>query len=241
MQIETKATPPVGNVVLKYFFQKNATDNLFVFFNGAADRSKCYPIFHRVGWEHDFPGSCLYISDPLLEKNDKLTIGWYIGGRNFDVEAAVDALILSIVNQLEPKNIISWGSSAGGYASLRLASRMKGVNAVAVNPQTNIFKYHPRHVNEYFEVAFSGENILDHKNHATFNVLKSPAIDSKYCLVQNVLDAFHYKHHYTPLLETAKNENFESRVCSLIYSSPTGHGPEKREMVPEIFSAFSIR
>ncbi|MEN2385670.1 hypothetical protein [Comamonas sp. A7-5] len=232
-----------SNVSIKYSLIDKESDNLFVFFNGAADRSKAYPHFQRISWASEFPGNCLYISDPLLEQNENISIGWYAGGRGYDVESAVDALILDVLRSRKLKKLFSWGSSAGGYASLRLAGRMENVTAVAINPQTDILKYHERHVNEYFQVAFPGEGgkgVAILENGENFNCLRPPVASSEYFLIQNVKDFFHYKNHYLPFLDLSREKNFSSQFKTWIYEDSAGHGPERKEMVSEILKELLV-
>jgi hypothetical protein len=226
---------------------KKPTRRLFVLLSAAHDTQR-YPLpyFDRWSWSEKFPGSVLCISDPTLYlAPEELRIGWYIGTREHDWMEAMASLVKMLAGRLgiSISNVICYGSSAGGFASLLLATRLGGATAVAINPQTDIFQYSKRFVDAFLRTAFEGVQAdkLIEEMPARFSAIAAFRNSSKAkCLiVQNTLDRSHFKRHFSPFCNAFQcspaNEAADTgRIMTKLYRSESGHVAEPREMVPEI-------
>lgn len=234
--------------------KKLTNEYLIVAPNGAVDRSSLkLPVFARWNWHGLFKSSILSISDPTLYLADDLPIAWFAGTKYQDTTEYVADVVMRISTLLEiPYNrIIFWGSSAGGFASMLIASRIDGAGFVSVNGQTQICKYHPRHV-ELYRKVFDPSSSLEELT-ATYPERWSTmlALEKSYDLgketngviVQNIVDKDHYIKHFTPFCEYFKLSNHGSLnsdlgLHSFVYSHDKGHGPAPSEVVKEIVKIY---
>ena len=211
---------------------KEKSNKLFVFFSGDALREKLNPpVFQRWKWADKFPGHCIFFSDPSLYLDDKLGLAWYSGTDNFDPLASISSFLLNLVNKksINVDNIVSYGSSGGGFAALRLASFIEGINVVAINPQTNIVAYDNWAVERYLRVCYGGIdrakaiNDFSDKFNLLSNFNKERISRSNILYVQNRLDSHHMLEHYYPF---SKEKFFleSSKYKELIFCDNKGHG-----------------
>lgn len=234
--------------------QKVKNDYLIVTPNGAVDRKKLQlPAFARWNWHGLFNSSILAISDPTLYLDDSLPIGWFAGTKyqNTTTFAADTVLKVASLLGIPPSRIIFWGSSAGGYASILLASHIDGASFVSVNGQTEISKFHRRHVELYRKVFDSNSTLQELTDSYPERWSAMIALKLSYSrdketngvIVQNMVDRDHYIKHFTPFCEYFKLSNHSSfnsdlGLYSFIYSDDKGHGPAPSEIVKEIVRVY---
>jgi len=229
---------------------RKSESRLFVLLSGAHDPGRYrLPLFHRWTWQTEFPGTILCVSDPTLYlAPEQLRIGWYIGTEQHDWMDSLAELVRKVAAHLavQSQDIICYGSSAGGFASMMLASHLRLATAVAINPQIEVFNYGKRFVDALLRLAFPGKNTTDLRltRNNRFSVLSAYRANSnaKCVMVQNAQDTIHYKHHYQPFCEAfginphARTSD-SGRIITMLYDGPGVHGPEPRAMVPEIVAA----
>ena len=107
--------------------RQSPNDYLIVAPNGAVDREKLsIPAFARWNWHGIFGAYILAISDPMLYYSDSLQIGWFASTKYIDVTSYTADVVKKIADELNisHERIIFWGSSAGGYSSILLASKI---------------------------------------------------------------------------------------------------------------------
>jgi len=228
-------------------FHQGSAQRLFVLLSGARDPAT-QPLlkFDRWTWHAMFPGSVLYISDPtLLLAPQDLHIGWYVGTAENDWTRAMARLVRSVAERLHVPShrIVCYGSSAGGFGAMTLAAALGDATAVAVNPQTDVSKYSARFVQQFLDVAFNGRTLetLDAAERTRLSAIEALAgAPMANCLiVQNIQDAVHYRQHYTPLCKHFNvplrgGPSRSGRIESLMFDSDTGHGPEPKELAPQL-------
>ncbi len=139
------------NIVLK-----ENNDKLVVFSNGAVNRSKKEPpIFMRSSWHEEINANCIFIDDRTLHGNN-LSLGWGIGNekRYFLHDYSQIIIRISVLLNLNVNNIMYYGSSAGGFMSINLATMHRGTTALVNNPQVIVNNYLPSHVNRLYRELF---------------------------------------------------------------------------------------
>lgn len=226
--------------------QKIKNDYLIVVPNGAVDRTKRQlPVFGRWNWHGIFNSNILAISDPTLYFKNDLRIGWFAGSKYLNITDFVADAVCKIAYLLGiPNNrIVFWNSSAGGFASILLASRIDGAGFVSINPQTQIINYNHSQVEDFrkqFDANFTAEELSEkypEQWSAIFALQKSynENRDTKGVIVQNTVDLKHYNRHYLPFceyfslpIEGGSNEKYG--LYSLLFSDEKGHGPETAEI-----------
>lgn len=132
---------------VKYEFLLNIKSNnekLLILGSGALgqrnfDRSR--PYIERHSW--NFKQSTIHYHDPTYYVDDMIRGGWGIGTEdNYYLEKISEILkILIKKSNILEKNVLFYGSSAGGFTSLMLATLIKGTKCLADIPQLYVNKY----------------------------------------------------------------------------------------------------
>lgn len=215
------------------FVKKPKAKRLFVLFCGAADRKKIDPpVFQRWKWADRFPGHVLYVSDPALKLSKGLGLAWYIGTKETDYMPFIKETILELAEylKLSERQVVSYGSSGGGFAALRLLDFMPQMTAVAINPQIKIAKYNRHLVNLYLKTC--QESQVDdfdfEKNARRFDLAAIPRSDnSRMIICQNVRDEFHYHNHFKDYCATlgisSEHSVSTTNVHTILFEDDGGH------------------
>ncbi len=238
-----------------FLFQDAPGDYLFVLFHGAKDRKKSPPPYYdRWSWANQFPGAVLNVSDPTLNLSEELFIAWYIGNHGEWPLEVISGIILRVMNVLNKKRVVTYGSSMGGFAAIATQTFIKDSIAIAINPQTDVTKYHSGRVKLMFKCCFDAAE----DDRTSFSKLKTrypERLDlvgnahafaaSKIVVVQNTFDLFHYRRHYAPFAKALGipllgGHSQTGAFSALLYASSIGHGPENRQMVPDILKYAGI-
>jgi len=234
-----------GNHDFHCLFSRGTENRLFVLLTAAIRRgSRPLPAFNRWKWRKRFPGHVLCISDPTLAASSVLEIGWYLGSEMHDATTDMANLVKHIAQGLGVNNhsIIPYGSSAGGFAAMSLASRIPGSMAVAINPQTDATKYHPKRVTEMLTGCFPGLTLEDVRRDHASRVCMASALalgKSRVLIAQNTEDAEHWGPHFLPFAQsmgiprkTGKSDC--GQHSSIVYTHESGHASETPELFDEI-------
>lgn len=233
---------------------KNDTDRVIIFFNGAVNGDlDSDPIFMRWSWAFENNLSFICFDDPIVSCTQLTNLGWYIGNSKHDIQDYINSILQHIIKLLNinSNDIIFYGSSGGGFASLMAAIRLRGSVAVVNNPQTNIFKYYESATQRFIGNFFKEEKISDqHKSFYRFSVLH--AIE-KYNYIpatiytQNIQDKFHLERHFFPfqtsVLKTLSSiEDYPNKICFNFFNDGRGHSvfSDKQDFLNEIALARSL-
>lgn len=205
---------------------------LIVFLSGAAKREdRINPLFHRWKWQESLRDyHTAFISDPTLNLDDDLILGWYTGNEEVDYTESLSNLILSwcLSLNLNLNQIVIAGSSGGGFAALHLASLLPGATAFVENPQTITTEYLRQEVEEHLQVCFPNMTPAKQKNNFRLNVMNRIDIQNfypRFYYSQNLRDGFHVRKHYRPFLEHFEQNSNDTAFKQkfLLYSSEKGH------------------
>jgi len=225
---------------------ESVSGNIFILLSGARDPStQPIPKFDRWKWKDKFPGITVNISDPSLYSNDKkLRIGWYIGSKTVDYTKEICEVVLRIAQHFNIKRekIFFYGSSAGGFAAIRMSSIIDGSTAIAINPQIDIRKYIQSQYNAFLKHSFqsthehiTNEDLL--RFDATIELKKTQ--NTKIIYAQNILDHSHFQDQYTYFCNEMEIEhlggfNPTQRFKTILFSSANGHGAEPNSLFPQL-------
>lgn len=225
-------------------FLKNNQNNLVVFSNGAVDRKrKQPPIFQRSSWKDNIEASCIFLDDRTLHNNN-LNTGWGFGSSDRHYIRDYSAIIRKITNLLaiDNNNVYYYGSSAGGFMSLILATFHRESTAIVNNPQTDLNKhFNPTSVNNLFKEVLPKRNrkeIVENFKERIY-VVENFIIENyvpNILYIQNAMYSHDMKIHYQPFFEAlAENGlNHENVKSLLYYNEKLGHTPlnkEKTELI----------
>ena len=233
-----------GNYDFYCLFKRGVEKRLFVLLTAAINRPCPVPAFNRWKWRDRFPGSVLCISDPTLLQSEVLGIGWYLGCEENDATSDMAELVGIFATGLgiSAGNIIPYGSSAGGFSAMSLASRIPGAMAVAINPQTDATKYKARRVAEMIAHCFPGLTLDDVRQRYRSRVDMTSAIpqsDARVIIVQNMEDHEHWEPHFLPFANSTglpfrSGKSSDGRHASIVYSHENGHASETSEVFEQI-------
>lgn len=227
------------------WYPKAQYKKIFVFFSGDILREKnAPPVYQRWSWAPFFPGNCLFISDPSLKLSDSLGLAWYAGSEHYDPLPIIAGIIKRICSSIsiDEKDIVTYGSSGGGFAAIRSLLYLEKATAVAINPQTEIKKYHRSKVNHYLSElypSFDDKKVFDEfqeKLDLFFSL--SLLSDKKIIYVQNLADDFHVKKHAEPFFKSCEGRNVVLR--KVFFEDSRGHGTaEDQSTFNKILSIIS--
>ncbi len=163
------------DVEFECFFQRKESDVLYVFLNGAiTGEDSSLPMFGRWTYYKFMDGSILNISDPMYRIYDKLKLGWYYGNKETNLQKILADFVLNIAGIIGVKqsNIIFFGSSGGGYASIACASYIPDAKSIAINPQIILQEYgYSREYTEVTGIRLSGKDKW-HRNNLIYFLQK---------------------------------------------------------------------
>jgi hypothetical protein len=115
------------------------------------------PIFTGLNVTKDLDASFVAISDPSLHLHPDLKLAWFAGCDGLDLQTILPALLGKIITASEARDVICFGGSGGGFASLYYSAAIPNSIALVWNPQTDITRYFPPLVAEYGSAAFGFE------------------------------------------------------------------------------------
>ena len=183
---------------------KTSSDGyLLVVFNGAVrNRAESSPPFYSgAGLARSYPGPVLSISDPGTHYNE-VNLAWYAGLTGFET---LQKELAAFIHRLSKNHGIKpflLGSSGGGFASLCLAWLIgEDATALAMNPQTDFFRYFPSPVARYLQVCYGlprtpeAQQDLEERGVIT-NVQGLDFTKPRVLVLQNMFDAHHLAHHF---------------------------------------------
>lgn len=234
---------------LDFYFKinlKNRNDKLIVFSNGAVDPSKSkLPVFMRSKWAEDFNANCLYIDDKTIHNNN-LKIGWGVGTENrhylLDYIQCVEK-VRSILN-IDSKNTIYYGSSAGGFMSIAMATIDIGTKAIANNPQTYVYRYHKGSVDELFNTIFpklERNEVIKKMSYrlSLVNIMARSKNVPEIWYLQNRLCKGDIVNHYNPFCENIDKYNIDCKKINFIFyhNKEDGHNPLNRKKTTEFINS----
>jgi hypothetical protein len=205
------------------------------------------PLFQRWSWTTDLPCSVIILNDPTIYMGN-LEVGWFQGTKdNYYLPIACELIqvFLNKIN-LNSKDVIFSGSSAGGFTSLMMAGSFPDSAVFVNNPQTDIRKYRKNSIEKLLNASFSGMSIEDAQDRQfdyRFSVIEYYRSISKIpniYYVQNVKDTFHMNNHYMPFINeinkliAEKHGKFKTSrfYTELYFDRETGHDPlPKKEFI----------
>ncbi len=204
-----------SGIVDGYYVAKAHLDSPVVLhFNGAInhDKYKVLPVYHGWSWFRNVDASFVHTHDEMITAENKLPLAWYIGGHLVDL---MEKIRDSLRGMLGGRRVdLAVGTSSGGFAAFRAVQIGIADKGLAVNPQTDILKYHRKWVRHYLEQIWNGDSrnsvLAMRKDLLSFIGRERPG--ALFYYYQNEDDVFHFKNHYVP---------FRDAVASHYKSEPS--------------------
>jgi hypothetical protein len=253
-------------IEFKFYPSINA-DGVIFFFPGAYDRSKGSVQFQRHSWHSDYTDKyhCLMLDDPSITTDNELSIGWFQGNSGANLYLDLCGLVRDVCAQLNlsEDRVIFFGSSAGGFVSLKMSEYINEASVIAINPQLFLHEFYENKYRQmlrccYPNKALAGIEVLVHD---VFSITRSDfgRDDSGVvCVFQNKADKFHVENHLRPYLSEACSVSYFN-VCNFEDDFPSpnnglnvyyylddvaGHSPPNRKdtrfLITNIAAKFLI-
>ncbi|SHP75110.1 Uncharacterised protein [Mycobacteroides abscessus subsp. abscessus] len=215
---------------------KEHSKKLIVFGSGAYDSKKFSPpVFQRHSWIKYIEENVIFYNDPTLYLGE-INIGWGFGNQDHHYLSEIAKIISELSKQfdIQSKDTLFYGSSAGGFMSLILAGLIKGSKALVNNPQTIVTNYYAGHVNRLFSSVLPNlKRIEIEERYSTrINLLefyKKLGYIPKIYYLQNLACEHDIKYHMNPFLSGLSDINpyLEERNIhlDLYYDKEKGHNP----------------
>ena len=191
------------NVVFEFLIRiKNESDKLVIMGSGAYDSNKYKPpVFQRHAWLEDITQSVIYYNDPTLYLGE-INLGWSYGEKDRHYAKDIAEILNKIIRKLELdcKNVLFYGSSAGGFMSMLIASYFDGAKALVNNPQTIVTNYYKQHVDKLHRATHAaGEQFINSRLNLIEH-FKGIGRVPKITYLQNLACAHDMKKHVVPFL-----------------------------------------
>ncbi|AMB41416.1 hypothetical protein IG195_12535 [Arthrobacter sp. TES] len=221
------------------------SDTTLVCLHGAAEKDVRLPWFLGKGVTAGLPVNKIFISDPSLRKSKDFNIGWYAGSKQQpDLQEILADVIRRIVRETGGYNVVFFGSSAGGYASLALSRFFPTSLALAINPQTSISRFYPgavgRYMTEAWEMPDTEMTALPASVAHNLIPAYSAGFDHTVALVQNAKDWFHIQNHQLPFVDAVGGSpNLHMLMDRWGPDTGDGHTPPPKELVRAWFEELA--
>lgn len=224
---------------------KEHCENLVVFSNGAIDPMKREPpVFMRESWVNGMKYSAVFIDDKTVHGTN-LKLGWGIGKKERYYLKDYSEIIKKIAHLLEfeNKNIYYFGSSAGGFMSMALATMHSETNAIVINPQTYVFNYYKPTVQALYENIFPGLSNQDiRKEYSTrlsiTSIFRKFKRTPNIYYIQNRLSKFDMEKQFNPFIQMLDKYDINSEpIKFLLYNNKkSGHAPISKSETMELIN-----
>ncbi|MGO3077941.1 hypothetical protein [Corynebacterium casei] len=214
---------PYGNSVLEVLVEDRGAKTTLVLFHAAVNpKQTTLPVFIGHQLTSDIKANLIFVSEPSLDLG--ASIGWFCGDPTRDLQSKLKSILKHIQESLKTShNLVFYGSSAGGFASLYYSHHFKHSLAVVANPQTDISKYHIEHVDQFLNRAWGTSNIEDVTATTEVCSMYSKSFPNYVAYLQNCNDDLHISEHCLPW--EAATEKFSDRRRFITDNWGQGHAP----------------
>jgi hypothetical protein len=210
-----------GEKEIKYVFKKKEKSNYLVVGFSGIPKVGTPPRYNYMRTLMNTEVNQLFILD------DHGMIGCYYLGENqdFSVERSVADLIdkISLENNIPRENIITFGSSKGGYASLYYGIKYGFGHVISASPQTKVGTYLLKQniASAYIAQFISGGVREQHKNYLDsllFNIVEN-ATEFPNIRIHVGVGEMHYTEHVIPLQQALLNKGVITNIDLGNYSN----------------------
>lgn len=189
-----------NEIPVDFKFVKGQIQCLAVFFNSALGAvNKNFPIFTGQGISSSLISTRIYFSDPLLMLSKKNKVFWYIGSEKVPVQDIITSILKILMDKLNIKKTIFWGSSGGGFPALLMSHIFKNSIALVNAPTTTIKHHHRAGSIEQIENTLQKANLGEIKS--CLDLCEVSQNENKAIILQNNNDKNFIKYHLEPYLK----------------------------------------
>ena len=145
---------------------ENSGGTLLIAFNGAVRRKagkEPSEVFQRSTWVHAIGSDVLFLADPTLRSDNRISIGWGQGQPGAYAIPALAQTAFFVAESLgvaSPKRVY-YGSSAGGFQALQVAARDAGARTLVNNAQIDWTLYARQNVRAICQTSHQGRSTAE--------------------------------------------------------------------------------
>ena len=221
-------------------FYRCDNSNKLIIFLPSVNGKGIYPYFPRVSWGEELSEryNILYISDPYqeIEIYGESMGSWFVSPEGESTLPLLAKIIEKIICDFGMDDVVFYGSSMGGYASIMLSSLVSGSKAIAECPQIYL-KGHPGSryvVNNILRKDFSPD-LIEPINYLKMGVQKH---------IRIICSAFdhHYSQHISPFIDEIKDADICANMSFSIFFDEKytkGHVALKKEDAYKVIDQVS--
>lgn len=214
------------------------SDKLICLGSGAEKRNeKNYnrPIFQRHSWHSEFNASVIYYSDPIFLRSRSAKCGWCVGTPQeyyLDyIRKVIEKLCLN--RNIKNENILFFGSSAGGFTSIKLGTFFKESKVLVNNPQIDVRNFNEEYYEKLLDVCFKDmdkETVEKEFSDrlSVFPTFKQENYVPKIYYLLELYSEIDFEYNLIPFLNEIKKLNFINPMNSFqiwIYNENGFHTP----------------
>lgn len=211
------------------------------------------PFLNRWSYYKHFNESIIAYADPTFFRDDYITLGWYVGGNEWYLKTISEIIKKICINHnINQNNILFYGSSGGGFASIGLATLIKDSKALVNNSSFDVKDITKQHYINLMiflknEIGQNDENkILKNINHRlNLNCLfKKMEYVPEMCIYVNISSPLDFKNRTKLFLKDLfENPFFKNNLTLQYYYDPTasnnGHNSTIHNNEIKIIKLFS--
>lgn len=210
-------TVMLGGLPIDIRYEPRGYTTTLVMFGAAVTKPMRFPIFAGDRLSASVPANRIFVNDPSLYIDDRLTLAWYAGNaRQARLQLAVKRILKALAAGTD---VVTFGVSGGGFAALYYATVLGGT-ALPVNPQTNIAAYSKGAIRNFTQYAWGVANLAEVPAVTDLVDVYSRPTQNRVVYLQNTGDTEHMTRHYAPFMDHLHPNN---DVRAVLVDGGPGH------------------
>lgn len=194
----------------------------------AGPKVTSYPLFSGLRVARGIEANLICVSDPSLALG--LELGWFGGNKNQPLQRDLPNVLRHLISRYAfGQDLVFFGASGGGFASLFYSHGFPGSTVITMNPQTNIRTYNPVFVNAYAQTAWGVDDLKDAPLVSDLGEVYREGFPNRVLFLQNVWDGHHRDRHLAKWLRAVPATS--DKLFLLIDDWGRGHVPPSKTTI----------
>lgn len=214
-------------VIFPFWVDDKGFDKWVVFFPGACNRTTPAPTFQRSSFSPLINANVVSLFDPALLLFRNINNAWFCGvqQKHHAKQAARLLKIFFDSRNVDYKDVLFFGTSAGGIPAAVAAKECPGSSACLGNIQVEAIKHVAfERLVPLLYPRYSPEDVFD-KFRVRFDLKEQIDGEFRVHIFQNKSDSYHYKNHFMNLVHWNRACKRNTQMHFYVYDDPkVGHG-----------------
>ena len=170
---------------------------LITFSAALTSENKTYPVFSSRLISERLGANFLGFADPAQGGAESLPTYWHLNTQRVQTENFIPAIIKHTATNSIGKNLLFFGSSAGGFAALKYSAMFDGSAVLVMNPRINL-THDPYRIPAYSKVVHPNTGWGELSKTIPLDLAKQyeQAQGNFVVYLQNLQDENYVRHHY---------------------------------------------